>query len=174
MNIRQRITIVLVLVTSWVVSGCVPGQLTLTPTPIPFTATPIPFTATPIPFTATPSSQIANPTETADEFYSGNIKWYDNLKTCSPYVRSYLHPFLAVQEIDTIKGKDGDLCIVTQEAVGQFLFECHYTAEGIKTMTQDSFYQDAKNKTMSTSGNDVNEVLSQQCTVTMLPTPTAP
>jgi len=173
MTVRQRIAVVLVLVTSWVVSGCAPGQLTLTPTPIPFTATPSSLIADPTD-TATPSSQIANPTETAGDFYSGNIEWWDNLKTCTPYVRSYLHPFLAVQEIDTIKGKDGDLCIVTQEAVGQFIFECHYTAEGIKTMTQDSFYQDARNKTMSTSGDDVNEVLSQQCTVTRLPTPTAP
>ena len=173
MSIRQRIAVALVLITSWVASGCVPGPLAPTPTPIPFTATPPSQIANPTDI-ATPSSQSANPAETADEFYSGTITWYDNLKTCTPYVRSYLHPFLAVQEIDTIQGKDGDLCIVTQEAVGQFVFECHYTAEGIKTMTQDSLYQDAKNETMRTSGDDVNEVLSHQCTVTRLPTPTAP
>jgi len=106
-----------------------------------------------------------------EDFYSGTITWLDNLKTCTPYSRSYLHPFLAVQQIDTIKGMDGDQCMVSQETTGQFIFECRYTAEGLKTMTQDSFYQDAKNKTMSSSGDDVNQVLSQQCTINMLPTP---
>jgi len=153
---KTQSLILLILIVSVALACNLPGSVA--PTPIPLT------------LTAAPSSQTTNSTETADEFYSGTIKWYDNLKTCNPYARTYLHPFLGVQEIDAIKGKDGDLCIVTQEAVGKILFECRYTAEGLKTVTQDVLYQDAKNKTMSTH-NDVNEVFSQQCALTRLDTP---
>jgi putative hemolysin len=121
------------------------------------------------------SAPAANTTPvTIDDLYPMTITWMDNLKTCTPYSRSYLHPLLAVQQTDTITGMDGDLCVVSQETAGRFRFECRYTADGIKTMTQDSFYQDAKNKTMSATGNDVSDVMSQQCIVTVLSTPTAP
>jgi hypothetical protein len=112
--------------------------------------------------------------ETMDDIYTASITWMDNLKTCTPYTRSYLNPLFAVQQTDTIKGMEGDVCVVTQETAGKYIFECRYTADGIKTMTQDRFYQDAKNKIASASGNDVSDVMGQQCKVTMLSTPTAP
>jgi len=111
-------------------------------------------------------------TEMPAEYFSQTIKWLDNLKTCSPYQRSYLNPVFNMQQIDTIKGKEGELCVVIQETAGKYQFECRYTAEGIKIMTQDSFYKDAQNKILSASGSDVTDVMSKQCSIEMIPTPT--
>jgi len=117
-----------------------------------------------------PTAQV----ETMDNIYAGTMVWMDHLKTCTPYARTYMHPLLAVQQTDSIKGMEDNLCLVTQETAGKFIFECRYTSEGLKIMTQDAFYEQAKNKTPSVYGEDVNQVMSEQCAIIMLPTPAAP
>ena len=114
-------------------------------------------------------------TLSVDDIYAGWITWMDNLKTCTPYARSYLNPLIKAQQMDTIEGKDGEVCLVTQETVGRYVLACRYTAEGIATMTRDELYQQAKNHTMSTIENDPSTaVLNTQCKLTMLHTPTVP
>jgi hypothetical protein len=104
------------------------------------------------------------------------IKWLDNLKTCTRYTftTEFDNPFgggAKQTQIQTINGKEGNLCLVTYETKGQYLTACRFTPEGLKTMTQDKFYEQARNNDWSFSYNgnnltDDQKVMQEQCKVT--------
>lgn len=104
------------------------------------------------------------------------IKWLDNLKTCTHYTftTEFDNPFgggAKLTQIQTIKGKEGNLCLVTYETKGQSLITCRFTPEGLKTMTQDKFYEQARSNNWSFSYNgdnltDDQKVMQEQCKVT--------
>jgi hypothetical protein len=143
---------------------------TRTPTLTP-TLTPTRPTLAP---TLTQTLPTLNPTEAA--LSAMMIKWLDNLKTCTPYTVSFPNPFLPVNQTQTIKGKDGDLCQVTYETPGKYLVNCRFSPEGIKVMTSDPFYEDVKNNRWLIAYDSEHntagaKVMSQECKVTQLSTP---
>jgi hypothetical protein len=103
----------------------------------------------------------------AEDFYAGTIKYYDNLKTCTPYTFSYPHPLVpGFTGQNVIKGKKGDKCQVTMLMPGNLKMQCEFSAATIKLMTSEAKYKEAREHQMSGSTSDpASEKMNEECKV---------
>ncbi len=104
------------------------------------------------------------------DMYEAGIAWMDHLKTCEPYAQSFTHPFLQVEQVNTIKGMDGDACVMSMQTTGKFTIDCKLNAEGIQALTSDVLYEQTKSKTMSIDDASTT-ILNSQCQMIALTTP---
>ena len=110
------------------------------------------------------SSRVEVREDNKDNFYSGGIIWMDRLKTCTPFIHKFPHPFFpSVIQKNTIFGREGNLCKYIQETPGKFTLECSVDENGIRILTDDSLYADMKNHIMRSSSNEYNEIIAKQC-----------
>jgi hypothetical protein len=120
------------------------------------------------------SASAPTPTHFADLFEAG-VDWMDHLKTCTPYVQTMKHPFLKGDQVNTIKGMNGDFCETTMETPGVAVISCKLDAEGVHTLTREELYEQMASKTISASTEDPSAlVYASQCeTRLLLGTPTS-
>lgn len=98
-----------------------------------------------------------------DDIYAAGIEWMDHLKTCTPYKQSYIHPFLNVEQINTIVGRDGNVCVMVMQNVN-FTIDCRLDEVGIQAFTRDELYEQARSRTLSFDSSDpTTEITNAQC-----------
>jgi hypothetical protein len=104
------------------------------------------------------------------DLVKAGVDWMDHLKTCTPFAQSMDHPFLKKsQQINTIQGKDGDYCLMTMETTNFAVLTCKLDADGVKALTRDELYEQAKSGVMSGSTEDPSGiVMNTQCETRLL------
>jgi hypothetical protein len=110
-----------------------------------------------------------------DDLFAAGVDWMDHLKTCTPYVQTMKHPFLKGDQVNTIKGMNGDLCEISMETPGFAVLSGKLDADGVEALTRAELYEQAETKTIHGSTEDPSGmVYASQCeTILLKSTPTS-
>ncbi len=85
-----------------------------------------------------------------EAFSEGTIRYYDNLKKCSPYTFSFESLFGKSQ--NKIVGRKNDRCLVLH-IIETYTTTCNYSNETIALLTSAEKYEEARGNTFSASSN---------------------
>jgi hypothetical protein len=101
----------------------------------------------------------------SSDFCANTIKYYDNLKMCTPYTFSYPHPLMPTfTGKNIIVGKKGDKCDVVFLMPGDMKMSCRFSQETIALMTSEAKYKEARECSFTASSSDpVNERMDKEC-----------
>lgn len=110
---------------------------------------------------------LAFPCAAKNHFFADSIKYMDHLKSCTPHIFSYQHPFakgFIGQNI--IKGKKGDRCFVTIFMPNNQKMECNFSPPTIKILTAPSKYEAARqHKATGSNQTFENSQTQRECKV---------
>ena len=110
---------------------------------------------------------VSQSSHSQSSFTDEGVKWFEKLKTCTPYTWNYANPF--AQDADTtqiIRGMDNGECVVDYFLPGtDQIFHCLFTSESIAIMTSDEEIEALRQGKLSGSTDSPqSRALNTDCT----------